>query len=544
MRYLRWRGVVSVAAALVLYFGLLVWMQQYLGAPQAEFGGTEFPDEASHYISGLMLHDYLTKGLPQWPLSYAARYYIHIPYFAIGYWPPMFYVAESLWMICFGTTRGEVLLLTALISALIATLLFMTVRKTVGGLAAFGIGLLFLLSPVVQQSSNAIMTDLPVALGTFAAILALTRYLDSERIGYSVLFGVLASCTILTKSSGLILGALPPAAVLLTGKIHLLRRFSFWVMAIVVVALCGPWFLLTRNLISIGFVGIDKTFSASFAYFSLSVWHNLGLLLVFSLLGAWRLISRRSLGGLAAICLIEPVVALTFFAVSPTANEPRYMIAAFAPLLVLAASGFQWIAEMAAARFSTGRNLAPVAMPVLMTVLVIFAASAWLFRFPRIVPSQVRPIAEFVTSHAYKAVLVNTDSEGPTIAGVASLESQRAGGRFLIRPNKLLARINWMGSWYECRYRTPEEVEAALEQMPVDLVILRRNTTPTALRHEILLHQAVFETFPVRWRKVYSVSSAGADYDFFEPAQKPTISEPLMEKKLKQLLGSRFPNSE
>ena len=219
------------------------------------------------------------------------------------------------------------------------------------------------------------------------------------------------------------------------------------------------------------------------------------------------------------------------------------MIAAYAPLLVLAASGFQWIAEMAAARFSTGRNLAPVAMPVLMTMLVIFAASAWLFRFPRIVPSQVRPIAEFVTSHPYKAVLVNPDSEGPTIAGIASLESQRAGDRFLIRPNKLLASVNWMGSWYECLYRTPEEVEAVLEQMPVDLVILRRNTAPAALRHEILLHQAVFETFPTRWRKVYSVSSAGADYDFFEPAQKPTISEPSLEKTLRQLLGSRFLSS-
>src|ERR1035437_6474871 len=251
MRYMRRQGIVSIAGALVLYFGLLVWMQRYLGAPQAEFGGTEFPDEASHYISGLMLHDYLTKGLPQWPLSYATHYYIHIPYFAIGYWPPMFYVAESFWMILFGTARGHVLLLTALVSALIATLLFVTVRRTVGGLAAFGIGLLFLLSPVVQQSSTAIMTDLPVALGTFAAILALARYIDSGRTSYAVLFGLLASSTILTKSSGFVLAALPPAVVLLTGRFHLLKRFSFWLMAIVVLVLCGPWFLFTRDLISI-----------------------------------------------------------------------------------------------------------------------------------------------------------------------------------------------------------------------------------------------------------------------------------------------------
>src|SRR5271169_5911825 len=103
MRYMRWQGIVWVAAALVLYFGLLVWMQWYLGAPHAEFGGVEFPDEASHYISGLMLHDYLAARLPQTPLAYASKYYIHIPYFAVGYWPPMFYIVESLWMTGFGT---------------------------------------------------------------------------------------------------------------------------------------------------------------------------------------------------------------------------------------------------------------------------------------------------------------------------------------------------------------------------------------------------------------------------------------------------------
>ena len=536
---MRRQGIVSIAGALVLYFGLLVWMQRYLGAPQAEFGGTEFPDEASHYISGLMLHDYLTKGLPQWPLSYATHYYIHIPYFAIGYWPPMFYVAESFWMILFGTARGHVLLLTALVSALIATLLFVTVRRTVGGLAAFGIGLLFLLSPVVQQSSTAIMTDLPVALGTFAAILALARYIDSGRTSYAVLFGLLASSTILTKSSGFVLAALPPAVVLLTGRFHLLKRFSFWLMAIVVLVLCGPWFLFTRDLISIGFVGIDKTFSGSLAFFSLSVWHNLGWLLALSLLGAWRLIGQRPLNGLAAACLIEPIVAVTFFAISPTANEPRYMIAAFPPLLVLAAGGVQWIAACRL-RFARG----PILTPVLMLLVVVSAASHWLFHFPPIVPSPVRPIAEFVASHPYEAVLVNTDSEGPTIAGIASLESHRAGDRFLIRPNKLLARINWMGTWYECLYRTPQEIETVLEQMPVDLVILRRNPGPKAPLHEVLLHEAVFETFSVRWRKVYSVSSSGVDYDLFEPVQKPAISIPAMEKSLHQLLGSHFRNSQ
>ena len=464
--YVRRQGIVSIAAALILYFGLLVCMQRYLDAPQAEFGGVEFPDEASHYISGLMFHDYLTKGISERPLNYASRYYVHIPYFAVGYWPPMFYVAEALWTTCFGTARGQVLLLTALVSALIATLLFVIVRNTIGGLAAFGLGLLFLLAPVVQQSSMAIMTDLPVALGTLAAILALARYLDSGSTKDAILFGILASCTILTKSSGLLLGVLPSVSVLLTGRLYLFKRFSFWAMVIVVLVLCGPWFLFTRDLISTGFVGIVKTFLSSFAFFSLTVWHNLGLLLALSVLGAWRLIGRRPIGSLAAICLAEPIMAVAFFAISPTANEPRYMIAAFPPLLILAASGFQWIAQMAGRRFSQGRLLTPI----LMLLLVVSAASIWLFQFPRIAPSPVRPIAEFVTSHAYAAVLVNTDAEGPMIAEIASLESQRATERFLIRPTKMFARTNWNGTCYECRYKSPQEIETILEQLPVDLV--------------------------------------------------------------------------
>jgi Dolichyl-phosphate-mannose-protein mannosyltransferase len=536
MKNERWQGIRWAAAALVLYFGLLVSMQRHLGAPQAEFGGTEFPDEASHYISGLMFHDYLVQGMPQWPVRYATSYYIHIPYFAVGYWPPMFYVAESVWMICFGSARGEVLLLTALISALIAALLFFTTRGIVGAPAAFGIGLLFLLAPVVQQSGTAIMTDLPVALGTFVSILALARYVDSGSVKDAVLFGVLASCTILTKSSGFVLGALPPAAVLLTGRFHLFKRSSFWLMGIVVVVICGPWFLFTRDLISIGFVGIAKTFTGSFLFFSLALWHNLGLLLALSLLGAWRLVTRRPLGGLNAICMVVPVVAVLFFAISPTANEPRYLIAAFPPLLVLAASGFQWIAQAAAGRHASGR----IVTPVLMAILVAGAAWAWLFDFPPIFPSPFRQSAEFVTSHPYEAVLVNTDFEGPQIAEIASLEQRRARGRYLIRPSKMFARMNWMGSFYECRYKTPEEIETVIENLPVDLVILRREPAPTALLHERLLHQAVFETFSDRWRKVYSVSSHDLTYDFFEPVSKPAVSAAALEKTIQGVLGSRF----
>ena len=57
----------------------------------------------------------------------------------------------------------------------------------------FGAGLLFLLAPIVQWSGTLVMTDVAVAALSFAAALALVRYLNSGESRDSAVFAILAA---------------------------------------------------------------------------------------------------------------------------------------------------------------------------------------------------------------------------------------------------------------------------------------------------------------------------------------------------------------
>src|SRR5579864_989864 len=74
---------------------LTIGLQWRGNAYQSEWSGTE--DEAAHYVTGLMVHDYIRDGLPASPLGYARRYYEHYPKVAIGHWPPVFYILQAAW---------------------------------------------------------------------------------------------------------------------------------------------------------------------------------------------------------------------------------------------------------------------------------------------------------------------------------------------------------------------------------------------------------------------------------------------------------------
>src|ERR1700739_583605 len=114
---------------------LITGIQHWSVATQAAFDG--YPDEASHYLSGLILRDYLVSGFHMSPRRYAINYYLHIPFFAVGYWPPLFYVIEGLWMTVAGYSRPDVLLFMALIAGLISATIFAVVRPVLGTAGAF-----------------------------------------------------------------------------------------------------------------------------------------------------------------------------------------------------------------------------------------------------------------------------------------------------------------------------------------------------------------------------------------------------------------------
>ena len=97
IRMVRGRGEVAIFTFCFSLAALLSW---FAGAFQAEFGG--YPDEPAHYVTGLMIHDYIAGWFPATPLRFAENYYLHYPKVAFGHWPPVFHFLQAIWMLLFG----------------------------------------------------------------------------------------------------------------------------------------------------------------------------------------------------------------------------------------------------------------------------------------------------------------------------------------------------------------------------------------------------------------------------------------------------------
>src|SRR5487761_2640999 len=83
-RALPWRGLIVFA----FFCSITVAFQIASGCYRSEFDG--YPDEPAHYITGLMVHDYIASGSPfhrssqENPLHYAENYYLHYPKVSFG----------------------------------------------------------------------------------------------------------------------------------------------------------------------------------------------------------------------------------------------------------------------------------------------------------------------------------------------------------------------------------------------------------------------------------------------------------------------------
>jgi 4-amino-4-deoxy-L-arabinose transferase-like glycosyltransferase len=216
------------------------------GGFHAEFGA--HPDEPSHFITGLMVRDYLAAGAPSGAMRFAENYYVHYPKVALGHYPPLLYIVEAAWMLLFPPWRISLLLLEALLLAASATLLCFSMRREAGALVLVAAPILLILTPVVRYCAGMVMPEVLCLLLVIAAVLWWSRYLESQRWQHAAWFGVFAALAILTKQVALFLALVPPLTVLLTRRFGLLRRMHFWMPVPVVLALSLPWYLYARTL--------------------------------------------------------------------------------------------------------------------------------------------------------------------------------------------------------------------------------------------------------------------------------------------------------
>lgn len=486
-----WRSRFRLAAVFLLYLLLAAGLQWRGGAYDSEFG--EHADEAAHYMTGLMVRDYLAAGLPQPPLEFAKQYYQHYPKIGLGHWPPLFYLIQAAWMLVFPVTRASLMVLQAALAAVLATGLFSLARAVAPPAAALAAGAVLLLDPLTQGLTREMMAEVVTATAILLALACYAHYLDSERERFAVGFGVLAAAALLAKGTAVMLVAVPPLCLLLTRRLALVRRRSFWLPALLVAALAGPWYLLAPGSMHEHALPSHVVVAANEDYVARSVtsyWALAGPWLApFTALGlvvtvVLPILRRKPASGLAAVGASALGAMVLLRTLVPPARPPRHLLNVMPFWLLFAAAGLWWLMTL------RPLERLPAAWRAALAAALLVGLFALDYRPLRrkeyggyeAVAKQILVRPEWKDS----VILVSSDAagEGMLISEIAMREQRP--GHVILRGSKVLSSSNWFGGNARVLFTSPGELDEFLRAVPVGLVVLDSDPPRQPAHHRLL----------------------------------------------------------
>jgi 4-amino-4-deoxy-L-arabinose transferase-like glycosyltransferase len=504
----------ACVAASFLTFCVLV--QDFSGAWSASF--VAYPDEASHFVGAVMFREWLFSG--QWfaPLEFAKSFYAHYPFFAVGYWPPLFSIVTGSWMRVAGVGRLQALLIPAFFAAGTGWLIFQFVRLRAGLVPGICAGALYLSLPVVRRWMCAVMVDHMTAFLCLAAAACLLGYLKRPVVWNGSLYAVISACAILSKYSGAYVVVLPCLAVLLLRRFELFSKASFLVQPLIIGTMVGPWALWTRTL---AFYGLRSEPEALTAERAVSIVLEtfkiyppvlmavvvLGLIALLVRPRAWR----EDVVVLGLLCAGH--LALLLF--SPVDVEQRYLLAPAAVLLVASFAGWSEVLAL----LSRGGRWAGV-IPVYVAILTIVFVILQFSHSVRAPQDQIENVVAFIVKNPARAgqrIVVPPALEGPVIAEFAVQSPQP--NYYLLRPSKMLAHSDWVGLNYSSTYTTPEQMIEYFRQHPVNLLIWKELPGSTLKAHAQIMGE-MLRRYPLSWHKVLSLDSSWTIYEYDAQSQR------------------------
>jgi hypothetical protein len=546
------RSQLAIVFGLFIVVGVVtVALQSADGAYRAELGSLQ-PDEAPHYVNGLLIERYVLQALGHSPMAFAKNFYMHFPKVSIGHWPPMFYLFEAAWMLLFTETRTSIVLFSAVLTTALATLLGVFVARRSGRVAGLAVALIFVLLPTVRLNTAGLMLDVSVAGLDLLAAYVYARYLTQPSWRPAALFGVLASAAALTKGNGLALALLPALAILLSGRFELLKRFSFWLPAIIVTVICGPWYIATYALAHDGFV---YTFGLAYTRMAAGV-NGANLLQLAGALGC-------ALAGLAVVRVLTDkrrmapdelawrcgfasllLAVLLFQVVVPTDVDKRYLVPAIPPLMLLAVLGLGDLTQLIASRLAKAKDSDPqpdparlsVMIAVGLTLLVIAPVLPPMLRVeakPRIgMIGAARTVIDGAGDNTTALIASDSGGEGAFIVEMAANGQGRkdpARDFIVARGSKLLASADFLMIQYRARFSEAAALAAEVERLGIHYVVV-----DTSQRSQRFLHdRLVWDAARLRgWTQVGRFPHSGRGVDgetlvYRLQSQRPATSEAM-----------------
>jgi len=433
----------AVASAALLLIALVIAVQAFSGAYVSDFSAGN--DEAAHAVSSLLVHDYLAHGLPQNPLRYAEKFYVHYPKVAIGHWPPLFYAGEGVWMLAFGRTKVAMMAFVAALAIALLTSVFWWVRRDYGTGAALVSAVVLIGPPFMQLSIASAAPNIALALIAFWAAAMFGDYLDRRRLRDLVLFSILVAAAIGVHGRGVAVAFLPPA-LLFTGRFAWTRFRVLMLTAAILAAVLLPWLLRQAARPNI----VDILHNAGFYLYRCGVSMSWPAVIL-AAAGAWMII-RRATGPRRSLAM--PALALgawMFHSLASAGWGDRYLVTAAPAIAALTGAGFH---------FFTRTRLA--------WIVLLCAGLAWsafpLFRKPDLGYHRMA-----TTPGTIHLIAGSSLQEGAFVSEMALRD--HALNRIVLRGSKVLAMSTWMGNLYQLRFSTSAEVLAFLDQARVDTVL-------------------------------------------------------------------------
>ncbi len=464
--------IISTISAAALFLCLTVFLQWLSGTYTAGFSG---PDEPAHYVTGLMVHDYLHHWPPPPPMQFAEDFYAHYPEVSLGHWPPLFYAIEGGWMSLTSSSRSSVLALMAVLTTLLAFTTYRFIRIEFGNAVGLAAGAFVICIPLVQQYSAQVMAEVPVALFCLWAALAFGRYLETGNWRFSACFGVFASVAILTKGTGFAV-LLVVLALLPLRRLSWLARPSFWIAPAIVIGLCGFWYRATLNMVTNGW---EEKPGWEFMHVAMpwNLWHLSQVL-------GWVLLPLVIIG--VAVKLVPPkaaearwtALAMLIFGVwlflscVPASLDNRHLLTAAAPLTMFLIAGAAWlVSHLPARRFS----LRTRALAVAAIISGLFFGTT--FHISKFSPGPFHQVASDLLTRpelrdAVFLVSSQNYGEGRFIAEMAMRESRP--GHIILRGSKMLARGDWFGLENNLVYSSTDQTMSFLDGVPVTILVLHQ----------------------------------------------------------------------
>ncbi|MBN1567567.1 MAG: glycosyltransferase family 39 protein [Acidobacteria bacterium] len=491
-----------------LYLAFVIAFQWIGGAYSSELGG--HPDEPSHYVTGLMVRDYLESSDWQHPGKFAAEFYAHYPKVAIGHWPPLFYSIEAIWMLLFSSSRASVMIMMALLTSALAYIIQITASKYFDRTLGFACGLSIIPLPLIHAFSKMVMTEILVSILVFCAALSLIRFLETQKWHFSLIFGFSAALAILSKGTAVALALLPLIALILMRKYRMIKSISFWIAPIVVILLCAPFYISTLQMVQNGWVystpDIHFTLRAIPYYFHALFHCVVPVSAIFILIGLFYYlfipyVKNRTEARWCVLAAL-PVSVLLFHFFIPCGFERRHLIVAIPALMILMAAGINVIVNKLNKIFPWLFAKTTIIV-IILGITVLSSIPNWQRKswdgFGR-AAQELLSLPQFANS----IFLISSDptGEGIFISEVAMREIRP--GHIVLRGSKVLSQSKWGGANHRVLFDNPAQLMEFLDSQPVGLVLLD-NSVPVEDQlpeHELL--SSTIAGFSDKWERIFS----------------------------------------